>query len=117
MTVLHQETSAEQWCHTSEPLSLVAQMAVALEQRKIRLMSNEHLREHYFHDYHQEPSTPLDPSPGFRQPLHLPDDSEAVLSLAESLAASKSTKLKMFAAVLYQTVFRCSPSTTQSISL
>lgn len=34
------------------------------------------------------------------------DDCEAVLALAEVLAVSKNLKVRMFAASLYQTVFR-----------
>ena len=97
------------------------QMAVTLEQRRIRLLSSGHLQHHFFPDgthYQPDPSLPPDSMPGLRQSLQHPDDGEAVLALAEVLAASKSTKLKMFAAALYQTVFRCaSPSLQQTFSV
>lgn len=82
-------------------------MAVTLEQRRIRLLSSDHLQQHFYDNMHLHPDHPnsADAS-GLRQPLHLPDDGEAVLALAEVLAPSKSVKLKMFAAGLYQTVFR-----------
>lgn len=70
-------------------------------------MSSDHLQHHFYDGMHLHPDQP-NPSDmsGLRQPLQLPDDGEAVLALAEVLAPSKSAKLKMFAAALYQTVFR-----------
>ena len=82
-------------------------MAVALEQRRIRLLSSDHLQQHLYGDMHLHPDHHMSTDmSGLRQPLQMPDDGEAVLALAEVLAPSKSVKLKMFAAALYQTVFR-----------
>ena len=44
---------------------------------------------------------------GLPEALNGTDDFESALALAESLAQSKSTRARMFAANLYSTMFRC----------
>ena len=74
-------------------------MAMTLEQRRIRGLATQQLQQRFLESGGQ----------GVRDDARAtaaPDDSDAILALAEVLAVSKNLKVRMFAASLYQTVFR-----------
>jgi len=74
-------------------------MAVTLEQRRMRSLAAQQLQQRFAESGGGGGREDSLPAAGA-------DDCEAVLALAEVLAVSKNLKVRMFAASLYQTVFR-----------
>jgi len=74
-------------------------MAMTVEQRRMRSLATQQLQQRFLESGGGAGRDDLRAAAG-------PDDSDAILALAEVLAVSKNMKVRMFAASLYQTVFR-----------
>jgi len=79
-------------------------MAMTVEQRRMRSLATQQLQQRFL-----ESGGGVGGGGAGGHDLRAaagPDDSDAILALAEVLAVSKNMKVRMFAASLYQTVFR-----------